>query len=1015
MVIRIIAEIWRAMQMLNGFTMGQAGIDEITNNQSESTNEFSLRAYDEYGRFLEQRKFKLRVKDPKEDFIINDYLPEPTEEFGQIYSLYDLMADPELLNAIIERIPVSQLDSLGITYAVGNNTVTVQSLEELKMALNNETVMKIKLNKNILLTEPLLIGRSVTIGGSYALQGDVTLGTGQDIDIRVEGITVTGDLGINISTNGTAILDGVTVNGETNISSSNSIHLNNYQSNGGIKLSNTAPVRVVTAQLIETLVIDGSGDVILEGTYKTVYINSDAKLTTKKNTSIVKLIVGEGVDLDLIDSYDSVIEIIYKDAINKIEGIVQNTDASSITTQDLKDAGVTHADVLDANITDYQEVISKAADGELDTEDEIQKMVTKVNAIVKIEGVPQNGDASGIFRQDLIDAGVSASKVLAANLPAYQEAIKQAAIGKLDSTDEIQVMVTKVNAIVKIEGVPQGGNASGITSQDLKDAGVTDADDVLAANLTAYRNAIKEAADGDLDTEVKIQTTVTKVNAIVKIEGVARGGDASGISTQDLKDASVTDADDVLAANLTAYHEAIKNAANGELDSSAEIQTMVRTVNAIVRIEGVPQGGNASGISMEDLIDAGVPAGNVLAANLAAYQEAIKQAADGELDSTVKIKAMVLKVNAIEKIKGAAQSGDASIITTQDLRDAGVPTRDVLAANLTAYRNFIKEAAVGDIDTEVKIQDMVRKENAIAKIERVVKGGNASSITTQDLIDAGVPASYVGAVHLTAYRNAIKEAADGDLDNTAKIQAMVTTVNAAIIKIEGVVQDSDASGITTIDLKNAGVTASDVLSSNMADYRAAISAAADGELGTVAEIQTMVTAVNAVVKINANPVDEGVTVNLFTQAGITGVESGNLAEIKADTKAAKTTKGSVLTKPEIQTVVNNTRAVMAEVEKYEDYVEIANNVTAGSDVESTVVKLKYDQTANPLATIKERIADNTTLEVSADGGKFILKTVARYGFGDKAVTATFDISVGTSYTAVSRTVTVSVVVIEQRN
>ena len=53
--------------------------------------------------------------------MIDDYLPEPTKEFGQIYSLYELMDDPELLNTIIERIPVSQLDSLGITYKIGNN------------------------------------------------------------------------------------------------------------------------------------------------------------------------------------------------------------------------------------------------------------------------------------------------------------------------------------------------------------------------------------------------------------------------------------------------------------------------------------------------------------------------------------------------------------------------------------------------------------------------------------------------------------------------------------------------------------------------------------------------------------------------------------------------------------------------------------------------------------------------------------------------------------------------------
>ena len=159
----------------------------LQDNQTESLDEFQLRAYNDDGRFLEQRNFKLKVTDPKSDYIINDYLPEPTDEFGQTYSLYDLMADRKLLENIITRIPVSQLDSLGITYTVGNSSVSVShSRKNCELALANPNVKKIKLLNNIPLTSTLTIDHPVTIdGGAFQLQGNVKLGKGQDIDVRL--------------------------------------------------------------------------------------------------------------------------------------------------------------------------------------------------------------------------------------------------------------------------------------------------------------------------------------------------------------------------------------------------------------------------------------------------------------------------------------------------------------------------------------------------------------------------------------------------------------------------------------------------------------------------------------------------------------------------------------------------------------------------------------------------------------------------------------------------------------
>lgn len=274
---------------VEGFTMGQAGINGITNNQTESLNEFQLRAYDDNGRFLEQRDFKLRVTDPKADYIINDYLPEPTEEFGKTYSLYDLMADQKLLENIITRIPVSQLDSLGVTYKVGNPSVRVTNEEELRTALENPNVTSIALDNDISLASTLTINRPVTIEGENKwLIGNVILGIGQDIDeVRLNQLKITGDLTVDVGSNGTAILDGVTVLGNTfgtKIISggTNSIHLIGFSSTRGIILKNETPIRIVNSVGSNNdITIDSSDAVTLEGVYRDVKVNAATTVTLK--------------------------------------------------------------------------------------------------------------------------------------------------------------------------------------------------------------------------------------------------------------------------------------------------------------------------------------------------------------------------------------------------------------------------------------------------------------------------------------------------------------------------------------------------------------------------------------------------------------------------------------------------------------------------------------------------------------------------------------------------------------
>ncbi|OKL37643.1 hypothetical protein [Domibacillus mangrovi] len=300
---------------ISGFTMGQAGLAALPGGQP--SDEFKLRAFDAYGKFLEERKFKLKAVDSSADeFLINDYIPEfEQKNFGQTVTLYDLMQDQEVLESILRQIPVSQLDSLGITYAVADNSVSVKNENELLMALANDKIAEITLLGDISLATSLKIERDVTINGSssqFELKGEVLVGTGDDITARLNGIDIVGDLTIDVGQDGTAVLDQVTAPKTTVLSggSTGAVYLNAFLTNELI-ISSTSPVRMFVNG--DTKINDQSNDginqvnitvattqpVILEGVYERVTIDETTMLVGNKNTVINKLIVQPGEQLEV--------------------------------------------------------------------------------------------------------------------------------------------------------------------------------------------------------------------------------------------------------------------------------------------------------------------------------------------------------------------------------------------------------------------------------------------------------------------------------------------------------------------------------------------------------------------------------------------------------------------------------------------------------------------------------------------------------------------------------------------
>lgn len=79
---------------------------------SSNVTQLEITAYDVNENELVTRIFRLQGA-PGSEFK-NDYVPEITDVFGKRISLYELMQQPDLMRQVLEQIPVSELDRIGV-------------------------------------------------------------------------------------------------------------------------------------------------------------------------------------------------------------------------------------------------------------------------------------------------------------------------------------------------------------------------------------------------------------------------------------------------------------------------------------------------------------------------------------------------------------------------------------------------------------------------------------------------------------------------------------------------------------------------------------------------------------------------------------------------------------------------------------------------------------------------------------------------------------------------------------
>jgi len=247
---------------IDGFTVGQADLKE----GMEKYDELKLSAFDGNEKFLEECKFRIKVEKEEDDFFYDRYIESIPDVFGETYRLYDLMEDPELLEEVITQIPVSKLNTLGVSYEQRREEEeTVSTQEELDIALADPNVTKISLDEGGLEAEK--IERSMVIeGNDEEIDGDVVL-RGDNIDVELRNMDINGDLYIDVGVEGSAVLNNIEADNTYTISGSDysTVYLVDFTTRKFVT-ENQEPVRVkmIAGNHINEVIVEGPGEVILD-------------------------------------------------------------------------------------------------------------------------------------------------------------------------------------------------------------------------------------------------------------------------------------------------------------------------------------------------------------------------------------------------------------------------------------------------------------------------------------------------------------------------------------------------------------------------------------------------------------------------------------------------------------------------------------------------------------------------------------------------------------------------------
>jgi hypothetical protein len=462
----------------------------------------------------------------------------------------------------------------------------------------------------------------------------------------------------------------------------------------------------------------------------------------------------------------------------------------------------------------------------------------------------------------------------------------------------------RVAAVAVISGYASG-SATSPTLADFTAAGVTG---VTSANLAMINSMIESLAGTDVDNPAEIQAAVDAYLAVLAAADGTRNNNATLTAAEF---ASLGMSQINTAVEVSLLNRVLDTATAEQIDTGAELQALGNTVAGIFTTAA---GSNAS----PPLTAAGLAAiglTGVTTSNLAAILGAIAGSADdgSGVDTLVEIQALIDQIvanamaSALAVITGYNGAG-SQVPTLADYENAGITVP--AGTDIAAINSVIAMKAGSDKDSISEVQLILDTYNSLLDGADGNATNNNVTLTASQYAVLGL--SSIDSVGKAALLN---DVIDGSSTTSVDTQGEIATLASIISRLfQTAAGENPTPALTSAELAAIGLTG--VTTDNLAAVLAAIAATADNGSGvsSLADLQTITTnaALAAAAALSIISAYDGSntapSVADFTAAGVSGVQSGNLAAINS--VIAALSSSATDSASEVQAVVDAYNAIL---------------------------------------------------------------------------------------------------------
>jgi hypothetical protein len=627
------------------------------------------------------------------------------------------------------------------------------------------------------------------------------------------------------------------------------------------------------------------------------------------------------------------------------------------TTTDYANAGITG--VTSTNLLALNSAVDSLTANAVDTKDELQAMV---DAYLRILAEANGGAADATpgtnpLASDyaLVGANIGSATSNTAALSLLNTVIGNLPTTGVDTISEINALAIVVDKLM----VAAAGSPATLTLADYALLGlpVSGPGAVTATNLSVVNNAITASGgQSRIDTYAELAALVTAVATIVSY---ANDNTQTAPTAADYANAGITG---VNSSNLAALNNAVDTLNAAAVDTKAELQAVV---DAYLKILAEANGNAAdstpgSNPSASDyaLIGAAVGLSATNPAALSLLNNVIGNLSSDGVDTIAEINALAA---VIDKVMNAA-AGNTPTLTVADYALLGIPTSGagaITPSNLAAVNDALMfVGSQARVDTFAELSTLV---TAVATIVNFADDNTQAAPTLAQYSSAGI--NGVTAANLSAINSALDANNAAGVDTKAELQAIVDTYNLILAEANGSTSDATPGvnpSAAQFALIGANIGAASTNSINLSLLNDAIANLSNSAVDTIAEINEIAAASNAVIAGAAGSTAPSLA--QLTSLGITGVTANNLLAIQNAIAATADSGLQVDTISELQAIVTTTaNAASISQTRIQNYANSSLN-TAPTVADYVNIGVTGVETGN-LASINSAVDALTTAGV----------------------------------------------------